>query len=68
MRVNEEKSPVLFVLMLVFNTKKTTRTIIMKELKDSTDKPHGKPLPWDKILGIETAILFYEIEVSAKID
>ena len=34
----------------------------MKALKDSTDKPHGKPPPWDKILGIEPAILFYEIE------
>ena len=38
----------------------------MKELKDSTDKPHGKPLPWDKILGIETAIHFYLIEDSDK--
>ena len=33
----------------------------MKKLKASTAKPNGKPLPGDKYLGLEPAIIFYEI-------
>ena len=38
------------------------RTISMKTLKSSTAKPNGKTPPGDKVLAIETAIRFCEVE------
>ena len=42
------------------------RTISMKTLKASRDKPNGKPLTWDKSLGVEPAVYLYEIEYGDK--
>ena len=38
------------------------KTISLKLTKASTDKPSINPLPGHKTLGIEPAIIFYEIE------
>ena len=45
-----------------------TISMIMKTVKASTAKPNGKPPPRSKSLGIEPAILFYEIEGGDKTD
>ena len=44
------------------------RSIIMKmkTVKSSTEKPNGKPPSWDKPLGVEPDICFYEIKDSDK--
>ena len=43
-----------------------TRTSSLKTVNDSTAKHSDKPMPRDKTLGLETLILFYEIEDGDK--
>ena len=40
------------------------KTVSLKPLEDSADKPNSKPLPGDKSIGIDPDTLFYEIEDS----